>query len=314
MLISNNSILIDNSSNLGTNSSNLNSTQNAALKVEEKVYQDNRLESLSYTLDENLQTRVDSVKLSFNEATKGATLSQITNVALEQQNDILTTISDKLKYMISNSTTDEGKESIRVDVTSLLDTFDTIASDSNYQKLYTLQQSDTSTNTSTSYSFRTSEVPPVVLSTESIQSNTEGLGLSDLKNLTKDGLTNSIAYTQSDIITSAIETIEQFQEDYKQLLSSFKSSTSNLSNLHNTFKESNENTIEINFKFESISFDRNSILKEMGSYSLSQANALQSNVLNLLSYGSNSTKSFNSSSDFSTSSSSSLSSSSDDSK
>jgi len=253
------------------------------------------LSSLSYILDDNLRVRTNSVEIAFSEASKGAALSQVTNKALDHQSELLSNVSDRLNYILKNETTDASQEIIRKDIITLLDQFDAIAADSNYQELYSLQESTSNTDTSTSHSFRISEFPPIVLSTESIQSNTDGLGLSDLKNLAQDGLTGSVASDQSVIVTSALEVIEQFQSDYKTLLNSLKTSTNSLSDLHKSFEKSNENTKEINFKAESLAFDRNKILKEMGAFSQAQANALQSNVLDLLSFDSNSINSFNSS-------------------
>jgi len=297
-MITNNSILNNNPSSIPINTTNLTSnltpTVNTASKSKEIQSNSPSLNNLAYIIDEDLKVRTNSVELAFKEASNGAALSQVTNLALVQQNDILTNISDKLKYILKNETSDTSKESIRKDIVKLLDTFDKIAADSNYKELYSLQESNISTNTSHSYSFRLSEVPPVVLSTSSIQSNTSGLGLEDLKNLSQDGLTNPVAYTQSGIVTTAIKQIDQFQSDFKNLLNTFKSSTNSLSQLHKSFEKSNENTIEINFKFESLTFDRNKILKEMGNFSQIQANALQSSVIDLLTFDTNTLNKFNS--------------------
>jgi len=301
MITSSNSLSLH-SSNIQTSTSNLTSStsNNTTLTTTstneiQKSDESLSLSSLSYILDDNLRVRTNSVEIAFSEASKGAALAQVTNMALDQQSKILSNVSDRLNYILNNETTDEIQEVIRKDISTLLNQFDAIASDSNYQELYSLQKSTSNTDTSTSHSFRISEFPPIVLSSESIQSNTEGLGLSDLKNLAQDGLTGSVANDQSKIVISALEVIEQFQSDYKTLLNSLKTSTNSLSDLHKSFEKSNENTKEINFKAESLVFDRNAILKEMGAFSQAQANALQSNVLNLLSFDSNSINSFNTS-------------------
>jgi len=294
MITSSNSSSL-NSSNIQTSTSSLTSStsHNATLtttSTNEIQKSDDRLSlgSSSYILDDNLRVRTNSVEIAFSEASKGAALAQVTNMSLDHQSKLLSNVSDRLNYILKNETTNDSQESIRKDINTLLTQFDAIAADSNYQELYSLQKSTTNTDTSTSHSFRISEFPPIVLSTESMQSNTEGLGLSDLKNLAQDGLTGSVANDQSKVVISALEVIEQFQSDYITLLNSLKTSTNSLSDLHKSFEKSNENTKEINFQFESLTFDRNAILKEMGAFSQTQANALQSNVLNLLSFNSNS--------------------------
>jgi flagellin len=301
MIASSNSLSLH-SSNIPTSTSNLSSSTTSTDASSSTTISTNEIQkksdslslsSSSYILDDSLRVRTNSVEIAYSEASKGAALSEVTNKALDYQSKLLSNVSDKLQYILKNETTDVTQEIIRKDIHTLLDQFDEIAADSNYQELYSLQESNSNTDTSTSHSFRISEFPPIVLSTESIQSNTEGLGLSDLKNLVEDGLKVSVANDQSKVVISALESIEQFQSDYQTLLKSLKTSTNSLSDLHKSFEKSNENTKEINFQAESLVFDRNKILKEMGAFSQAQANALQSNVLDLLSFDSNSLNSFN---------------------
>ena len=298
-MIANSSSLSPYTSNIQTSTSHLTSTTPSTDTSSSNEIQKNNdslsLNRLSYVLDDNLRVRTNSVEIAYSEASKGAALSEITNNALGHQNNLLTNVSDKLKYILKNETTDATQEIIRKEIITLLDQFDEIAEDSNYKELYSLQESNINTNTSLSYSFRISELPPIVLTTESIQSNTEGLGLSDLKNLAQDGLSNTVANDQSKIVVTALSSIEKFQADYKTLLKSLQTSTNNLSDLYKSFEKSNENTKETNFQVESLAFDRNKILKEMGAFSQAQANALQSNVLSLLSFDSNPLNSFNTS-------------------
>jgi len=275
--------------------SNLTSSSNTTILTKEiqKSNENVSLRSSSYILDDNLRARTNSVEVAFSEASKGAGLSQVTNKALMQQSDLLTNVSDRLKYILKNETSDESRESIREDIVMLLDKFDVIAAQSNYKELYSLQKSNSDNDTSSSHSFRISEFPPIVLSSKSMQSNTEGLGLSDLKNLVQNGLTTSVANDQSKIVANSLEIIESFQSEYKKLLNSLKTSTNSLSDLHKSFERSNETTKEINFQFESLLFDRNKILEEMGAFSKIQANTLQSNVLNLLSFDNSSLNTYN---------------------
>ena len=285
-----------NTSNIPTSTSNITATISNTESTINAIEQDDEsisFGSSSYILDDNLRVRNNSVEIAFSEATKGTALSQIADKALDHQSKLLSNVSDKLKYILKNETTSESQESIRKDIYTLLEEFDAIAADSNYEELYALQKSNNDTNTSSSYSFRISELPPIVLSTESIQSNTEGLGLSDLKSLTEDELTVSVANEQSTIVTDALEVIENFQSDYQKLIDSFKTSTNSLSDLHKSFERSNEKTKEMNFQFESLVFDKNKILQEMGQFYKIQANASQSNVLSLLTSDSNSVNSFN---------------------
>ena len=84
-----------------TSSSNTITSTNEIQKTDEPL----SLSSSSYILDDTLRSRTNSVEVAFSEASKGAGLSQVTNKALEQQSDLLSNVSDKLKYILKNETT-----------------------------------------------------------------------------------------------------------------------------------------------------------------------------------------------------------------
>ncbi len=239
--------------------------------------------SLAYSLDNDLKSKASEIDISFHNATQGVILSQYTSVSLTQQEDVLKDIQSKLLYIKNYGTSDDEREAIRTSIITKLSELDEIASSSNYNEMYSLQESNSSQDSSNIYSFRTSEIPAVTLNSISIQSNTIGLDLTDLQNIEEDKMTYHTSYDQLDNIESALETLKQFQKDYNNLQVTFKSSMSNLSNTYGNLKIEDSHLKDINYDLESILFDKSSILKQEGSLFRSQANTLPATVVDLLS-------------------------------
>ncbi|MEA2020013.1 MAG: flagellin [Campylobacterota bacterium] len=239
--------------------------------------------NLAYSLDNDLKTKSNEIDISFHNASEGVILTEYTSVSLSQQENILEDIQSKLLYIKNHETSDDEREAIRKNIITQLSELDTIATNSNYNEMYSLQKSSSSQDSSDIYSFRVSEVPAVTLNSISIQSNTIGLDLLDLKNIEEDKMTYHTSYDQIDNIKSALENISEFQKDYNNLQKTFKSSMSNLSNTYGNLKIEDNNLKDINYDLESILFDKNSILKQEGSMLQSQANTTQSKVIDLLS-------------------------------
>ena len=238
--------------------------------------------NLAYSLDYDLKTRGSNIEVSFQNATEGVTYSQYTSISLLEQEDILKDIQSKLLYIRNKETSTDEKEAIRKNVISQLNELDEIANDSSYNDMYYLQESSGSADTSVIYSFRVSEIPAVTLDTKSIQSNSEGLGLTDLKNIEEDKMLYSVAHAQSDVIESALETIKEFQKQYNNLQQTFKISMSNLSDIYGGLQNTDSILKEIDYDIESRLFDKSSILKQSGDLFLSQANMLPATVVDLL--------------------------------
>lgn len=239
--------------------------------------------NLAYSLDNDLKKESHEIDVSFHSATQGVVLSQYTSVSLTQQEDILKNIQSKLLYIKNNETSDDEREGIRKNIITQLSELDKIATNSNYNQMYTLQESNSSRDSSNVYSFRISEIPAVTLDTSSIQSNTTGLDLLDLAGIKEDKMTYSVAYDHLSSVETALDKMKQFQKDYNNLQKMFKSSMTNLANSYANLKIEDNNLKDINYDLESIIFDKSSILKQEGSLFKSQANTKQSTVIDLLS-------------------------------
>ncbi len=239
--------------------------------------------SSAFYLADSLKTQASSVATAFENANSGIAFTQVTNVALSKQDDILDNIKGRLLYIKDDTTTDADRESVREYIVDKLNEFDEIASGGNFNSQYYLQNSNSDNSSSLVYTFQISEYPDITLSTESIRSNTEGLGLTTLKNLSTGELNKTVANTQSGVVDTAIESIESFQSTYSETQRLFQIAVSGLDNLYTDLKTSENSMRNIDYAKESRTFDASKILSEYGSYSTSQANATQGRVSTLLS-------------------------------
>jgi flagellin len=256
-------------------------TSNKIIETLSLIDNDNTLTS-TYSISNILKNRTNAVSTAFKIASSGAAYSQITNLALFQQNEMLTSIKNKLEDSKLGKISDKGRDAIRKDIANILKKFDNIASDTHYHQKYTLQKSDTDISTSEIVSFQISEFPPITLSSISIQSNSTGLGLDTLKNLTQNSLTYQVANTQSGIVDTAIQKIDDFQSQYTNLLSTLKQSVSSLNNQHFNLK-SDANILSKEYDYKKTkAFDKAKILSEIGKFTSAQANTNQTSVIDLL--------------------------------
>jgi flagellin len=242
----------------------------------------NKNPSSAFSIADSLRRQASTLPTTFTNASNGVAFTQVTNLALSKQDEILDIIKNKLLYVKKDTTTNGEKEVIREDIVALLNKFDNIASDSNYQKLYYLQESNSSMNASLVYDFQISEIPSITLSTDSIQSNTQGLGLTTLKGLSANELTNIVASTQSGIVDDAITSIEEFQATYDILQNQFKFMVDSLDLSYSNLKTYENELRNIDYANESATFDKSKILSQFGSLATSQANTNQNRVSSLL--------------------------------
>ena len=131
-------------------------------------------------------------------------LLQIADKSMAEQSNILDIIKAKLIQANTDTTSDDGRESIRKDIVKLLEQLDNVAEQTNYNGTVLLQNSSDDTRSGGSLSFQIGETTNDTISTVGIRSNTVGLGGGDAKiDQTSGSATrnNQIASNESLIFT-----------------------------------------------------------------------------------------------------------------
>ena len=238
-----------------------------------------------------LKVQSSTISQSISNANHGVALMQISDIAMQEQYDLLEVVKAKLNIAKKDTTTVQGREAIRSDVKEILDTIDELASKTNLNEAYTLQRSDSDNAASLPISLQIGENEEDVVMTDSIRSNTEGFSLTTLKNLNTDELTAAIADAQMDVVDDALELILLNQSSFETTKEQISIGISTMTRAKGMIDEDYNSLVDkIDFEKESLEFDKNSMFFEFGDFAYTQANALQNSVVSLLSYD---TSSFN---------------------
>src|SRR5574344_392419 len=158
---------------------------------------------------DKLRTQVTSINQGVSNGNSAVALLQIADKSMAEQSKILDTVKAKLIQANTDTTSDDGRESIRKDVTKLLTQLDNIAKQTNYNGTALLQTSRSGTGTLTALSFQIGEKSDDTISTYAIQAHTVGYGLGTLKTLA--ALTKTLAGTNQALVDTAITTLNGYR-------------------------------------------------------------------------------------------------------
>ena len=129
------------------------------------------------SIADKLRTQATSINQGVANGNSAITLMQIADKSMAEQSNILDVVKAKLIQANTDTTSDEGREAIRKDISKLLEQLDNIAEQTNYNGNTLLQSSATSQDASTALSFQIGESNADLISNTAIRSNTAGLGL-----------------------------------------------------------------------------------------------------------------------------------------
>jgi flagellin len=126
---------------------------------------------------DKLRTQASSIGQGIANANSASALIQIADKAMAEQSNILDTVKQKLIQAGTSTTSADGREAIRKDIGKLLDQFDNIASQTNYNGTTLLQKSSTDTAKQDELSFQLGEDKTFDVTVQSTKaSNTSNLG------------------------------------------------------------------------------------------------------------------------------------------
>ncbi len=119
-------------------------------------------------------------------------------------------------------------------------------------------------------------------SNEITQEAGNGKALSALKNLDVDGLTKEVAAEFQSVIDAAITDLNGYRGDIGSTQNQVESAVRNLMTQATNVKAAESIIRDVDYAAESANFNKQNIISQAGSYAISQANAVQQNVLRLL--------------------------------
>ncbi|MGJ0355529.1 flagellin [Aliarcobacter cryaerophilus] len=232
---------------------------------------------------DKLRTQATSINQGISNGNSAIALLQIADKSMAEQSKILDTVKAKLIQANTATTSADGRESIRKDITKLLEQLDNIAQQTNYNGNYLLQLDATSgAAATTSLEFQVGEKTSDMITMTAVRANTAGLTLTALTGLATSGLTTAVAQTGQASVDSAITTLNGYRGDIGSTQNQVESAVRNLMTQATNIKNAESVIRDVDYAEESANFNKLNIISQAGSYAISQSNAVSQNVLRLL--------------------------------
>ena len=235
----------------------------------------------SLAIANNLLTQSNGYSQAIENTNSAIAATQIASGATNEQSKILDNVREKLLQASSDTTSKEGRDAILKDIKSQLEQFDKIASGTNYNGQTLLQKSETDSSASEAQQYQSGLKGENLIETSAIQSNTTGLGLSDLVNQNASTFTSADARSFLEKIDNAAKGLSEIRSDIgavqNQLESSGRSLTSQKTNTLNA-----ASMFDTNYAKESSNFSKQNILAQIGAFGQAQANNMNQQIVSRL--------------------------------
>jgi flagellin len=234
---------------------------------------------------DKLRTQASSIKQSIDNANSATALIQIADKAMAEQSNILDIVKTKLIQAKTATTSTDGALAIMKDVQKLLSQLDNIASQTNYNGINLLQSSTTDADTAgaTGLTFQVGELTGNTITTTTAHSNTIKLALNTLKGAAWGGASfQANAGTLMGTVDTALTTLNTQRSDFGSVQNQLESATRNMMTTQTNIKAAESVIRDVDYASESANFNKQNIIAQAGTYAMSQANAIQQNVLRLL--------------------------------
>lgn len=237
----------------------------------------------SLSISNSLLSQANGYSKSLENANSAIAATQIASSATNEQSKILDSIKENLLKASTDTTSQEGRDTILKDIKSKLEQLDKIASGTNYNGQTLLQKSSTDSSASDVQQYQSGLVGDSIIETSSVQSNTKGLGLTALVNQNSSSFSSNDARSFLKTIDDAITGLNSIKSEFGSVQKQLESSSRNLMS-QETSTLNAASLFDTDYAKESASFSKQNILAQIGAYGQVQANNMnQQSVLRLLS-------------------------------
>ena len=209
--------------------------------------------------------------------------TQIASSATNEQSKILDSIKENLLKASTDTTSQEGRDTILKDIKSQLEQLDKIASGTNYNGQTLLQKSSTDNSASQMQQYQSGLIGDNIIETSGIQSNTKGLGLTALVNQDSSSFNSTDARNFLKTVDDSISGLNSIKSEFGSVQKQLESSSRNLLT-QETRTLNAASLFNTDYAKESANFSKQNVLAQIGAYGQVQANNMnQQAVLRLLS-------------------------------
>ena len=235
------------------------------------------------SIADKLRTQATAIGQGVDNGNSAVTLLQIADKSMAEQSNILDTIKAKLIQANTATTSTDGRNAIADDISKLLEQLDNIAEQTNYNGTHLLQADATTTTGTPGLTFQIGETAADTISLGTVRSNTGGLNLDTLQaSVDAGGITQALASSAQATVDTAITTLNSYRGEVGSTQNQVESAVRNLMTQATNVKAAESIIRDVDYAQESANFNKQNIISQAGSYAISQANAVQQNVLRLL--------------------------------
>lgn len=237
----------------------------------------------SLSISNSLLSQANGYSKSLENANSAIAATQIASSATNEQSKILDSIKENLLKASTDTTSQEGRDTILKDIKSKLEQLDKIASGTNYNGQTLLQKSSTDSSASDVQQYQSGLVGDSIIETSSVQSNTKGLGLTALVNQNSSSFSSNDARNFLKTVDDAITGLNSIKSEFGSVQKQLESSSRNLLT-QETRTLNAASLFNTDYAKESANFSKQNVLAQIGAYGQVQANNMnQQAVLRLLS-------------------------------
>lgn len=232
---------------------------------------------------DKLRTQATSINQGISNGNSAVTLLQIADKSMGEQSNILDTVKAKLIQANTDTTSSEGRASIAKDIAKLLEQLNNIGKQTNYNGRQLISNA-AGTGGSSAHVFQVGEKSSDTIKMKTVNANTTGLTLTVLSGNvgTPASFTKTMAANAQTAVNKAINTLNGFRGDIGSTQNQVESAVRNLMTQATNVKAAESIIRDVDYAQESANFNKQNIISQAGSYAISQANAVQQNVLRLL--------------------------------
>ena len=239
-------------------------------------------DSASLSISSNLQSHSSGYSQALSNVNSAVAFTQIGDSSINEQSKLLDTIKEKLLQASTDTTSSDGRELILKDIQKLAQNIDQIASSTNYNGKYILQENEDSQAASTALQIQSGEDSADIIETSSIQSNTLGLDLSSIFSETGASFDSSTARSYLDKVDSALDTLNEFRSELGSSQNQFESTGRSLQSMYTQTQEANSILSSSDIAKEIGNFSKANILSQIGLLTLAQGNNINQNAVSRL--------------------------------
>ena len=224
---------------------------------------------------DKLRTQGTSIKQSIDNGNSAVSLLQIADKSMAEQSNILDTVKAKLIQANTATTSTAGTNAIAGDIKKLMTQFDNIAKTTNYNGTELIS------STATDLKFQVGEdTTNGIITLSAVKSDADTYSLTSLLSLT--ALSATSASTVQGTVDTAIDSLNTNRGRIGSTQNQVESAVRNLMTQATNVKAAESIIRDVDYAQESANFNKQNIISQAGSYAISQANAVQQNVLRLL--------------------------------